>query len=75
MTVKRLPAAMLDRNTCTDAAERSHAGEGEAGGGEEQTSFSADDLRCSDAFPITDASADIRRHFHQVTVSDSPTDT
>lgn len=33
-------------------------------GGEEQTSFSADEL------PITDTPADIRRHFHKVTVSD-----
>lgn len=53
VTVKRLPTAMLSRNMCTDAAECSHADEGGAGG-EEQTSLSADDLRCSDAPPITD---------------------
>lgn len=73
VTEKRLPAARLGRNMCTHAAECSHAGEGGAGS-EEQNSFSADDLRCCDALPITDASADIRRHFHKVAVSDSLTE-
>lgn len=43
--------------------------------GEEQTSFSADDLlRCSEALAITDASVDIRRHFHKVAIYDSLTE-
>lgn len=43
---------------------RVHAGE-DGAGGDEQTLFSADDLRCSDALPITDASADILTPFSQ----------